>query len=137
MARLPNIKRLLTEDFREQNTWIGKLLQPLNQFMESVTTAFNKGLTVTENLDAQVASVTLTEGRVDADTPVFFKSTCRGTPKGVLVSNALDVDNKGFTGPVSVIWSYVPDEKQVKITHVYGLAASGGKYTLTLFIHTT
>lgn len=50
MAKAPNIKRLLTEDFADQAEWIEKLLLPINQLSVTISTAFNRGLTLRDNL---------------------------------------------------------------------------------------
>lgn len=50
MAKAPNIKRLLTEDFPDQAEWIEKLLLPINQLSVTISTAFNRGLTLRDNL---------------------------------------------------------------------------------------
>ncbi len=34
MARLPSIKRFVTEDYPSEKSWIGQFFQGLNQFLE-------------------------------------------------------------------------------------------------------
>lgn len=49
MAKAPNIRRLLVEDFPGQSDWIDKLLQPINQISVTLSTALNKGLSLRDN----------------------------------------------------------------------------------------
>jgi hypothetical protein len=134
MAILPPIKKLQAEDFPDQKGWIAKMLRPLNQFMETVYVAMNRGLTASENLDAQVATVQVIEGRVSATAPVVVPVTTTGRPRGVTVTSIEDLDGKTVTATPGVLWSYYPDQKQIKITQVFGIT-NGGRYMLTLYIH--
>lgn len=55
MARPPSIRRLLVEDFpADQRTWIGKLLQVLNQFMDETGFALSKNVSLRENTYVQI-----------------------------------------------------------------------------------
>jgi hypothetical protein len=59
MAQLPQIKRLLVEDFPDQQEWIGKLLIVLNDFMQATSNALDKNLTITDNFNQQVKTLTI------------------------------------------------------------------------------
>jgi len=50
VAKAPNIKRLLLEDFPEQSDWIEKLILTINQLSVTIATALNRGLTLRDNL---------------------------------------------------------------------------------------
>jgi len=54
MARLPEFKNIAAEEFPEQKTWIAKLLIPLNRFMLNVYSAFNKQISVNDNLQGEL-----------------------------------------------------------------------------------
>lgn len=133
MARIPPTKRLLTEDFPDQKAWIGKLIQPLNQYMEIASAALNRGLNVSDNLDAQIETLTLTEGQT-----VRFKVTTRARPLGVIISSHANLagSSPSISAALYPVWEYIPATNQIKISKIYGLN-SGEKYRLTLFIHTT
>jgi hypothetical protein len=132
MARIPSIKRLLVEDYKDQKGWIGDLLQPLNTFMEQTTAALNSQLTVRDNLSAQIAKVKVTEGSV----PVYVKVSLSEIPQGVFVSNVRDIKGKGFDSAVAITWEYSHETQQVKINNIFGLkAGQKGDYELTLYIH--
>jgi hypothetical protein len=132
MSKIPSVKRLMAEDFYDQKSWIGKLLQPLNTFMEQVTLALNKRLTISDNLQAQLSKLTVTEGTNE----YYVKVTFTDIPQGVFVSKVRDIDSKGYDTAVGVLWDYLHETQQVKITKVFGLKDSQkGKYELTLYIH--
>jgi len=48
------------EDFPEQQDWIQDLIQPLNEFMQSVINALSSDLTLTENLRANIKTLRIT-----------------------------------------------------------------------------
>lgn len=133
MARVPPIKRLVREDFKDQKDWIDKLIQPINQFFESVTTGLSKGLTLSDNVDAQIQTVNFTEG----DAP-SFRVTTKGRPRGVVVTGIYNFTTPAdpVTGAVFPIWEYNATDNSIKLTKIYGLK-TGEKYSLTLLIHTT
>lgn len=56
MAKIPVIKRISREDFKESDLpkWIDFLLTPLNQFIVSVVTALSSRLTFEENFQSKV-----------------------------------------------------------------------------------
>lgn len=64
MARLPTFKRFSREDFKGAGSWIDKLIEPLNEFMNSIVSALNSSLTFQANMNCEVRSFqvqTLTE----------------------------------------------------------------------------
>lgn len=133
MARLPPIKRLTTEDFKDQASWIGKLLLPLNDFMSTVSRALSKGLTFTDNFSAQVRELVHTES-ADAY-PVKFLSTLPSRPVGLWVVRARDMATTPQTlaGGVSADWDF--KDGQVIINKFTGLT-TGRKYDLCVIIIT-
>lgn len=132
MAKLPKNKKLIQEDFPSQRSWIAKLLQPLNQFMETVALALDKGLTVGENLDAQIAQVVVTGGE-----EVSFSIRTRSRPQGLLVTRVeiIGGNEVALTEAVWPTWEVDPVNNTVKISSWIGLD-SGTRYRITLFVHT-
>jgi hypothetical protein len=130
-VKLTNVRRLLAEDFPDQK-WIGKLLQPLNQFIENVTQALTKNLTVADNLDQQISEVTFT-----GNASVQFKAALRTRPRGVVVS---DVQTVTGTAPTAAVqpasWSYNSADQTITISSWHGGLHSSSKYRVTLWIHT-
>ena len=55
MASLPTIKRVQRSDIGgDIPQWVDSLLSPLNQFIEEVYSAFNRNLTIPENVKGQI-----------------------------------------------------------------------------------
>ena len=78
MAKIPTIRRLSVEDFKEQKSWIEPLFDVLNQFILSVVTALNRRLTISENMLAQVAQVavqTMNSWTISDDQPTSLVNT--------------------------------------------------------------
>lgn len=78
MAKIPTIRRLAVEDFKEQKSWIEPLFDILNQFILSVVTALNRRLTISENMLGQVAQVavqTINSWQLTDDQPTDLVNT--------------------------------------------------------------
>jgi len=80
MSKIPPIRRLSAEDFKEQADWIGKLLAPINDFMERTSSSLNQRLTVGDNMLGTVLTAQL-----DGQWPVRIAWTPKASPKTVLV----------------------------------------------------
>jgi hypothetical protein len=123
MAKINSTKRIIIEEFPvEVRSWLKKLIEPLNRFLEQVYFALVNGLTVRENLKAQVNTLTL---EASAST-VKFSWNLNERPTAVFVANILDTTGV-VVSPYSMSWVY--DNGQVELT-LNGLAAN--KHTLTI-----
>ena len=135
MARIPSIRRLTVEDFPDQKEWIGKLLQPLNQFMDEVAAGLNKNLEFGANIQAQIKVLEFQTRAVVADTfPLYFKYTLPKRPEGCFVAKAEENDAAPAT-LATAVWAdwEVTQDNQIKIKNLTGLAVSQ-KYKVTLFV---
>jgi hypothetical protein len=135
MASLPKIRRLVVEDFPDQKDWIGKLLLPLNEFMESVNQALDKNLALEENVSAQIKELSFqTRSTVSATFPLYFKLTLTRKPIGVLVVRAIEDDAAPAT-LTTAVWAYweLTQDGQIKISNLSGLSASQ-KYKVTFVV---
>lgn len=132
MGRIPTLKRLITEDFKDQKSWIGKLLQPLNQFLETVNASLDHGLTFEDNIASEIKTLTFRN-----DTGVFplkFLSKLGKKPKGLWVINAVDLEDAPSTLTTAVYadWGYNQDG-QIQINNFSGLT-SARNYAITLIV---
>ena len=75
MAAIPKRVVLTKEDFPEQSDWIDGLIRPLNQFMDSTTTALTSGLTFKNNFRANIKEV-----RLSVPVPKYFEIGAAGSP---------------------------------------------------------
>lgn len=99
--RIPAIKKLLMEDFQDQQSWISKLLYPLNMFMTTVSNGLSNGLTIQDNMIAQVKTIL-----VNGATPVTSFSWHYSTkPIGCLPVAASKSDGTAAANP-SIQWVY-------------------------------
>jgi hypothetical protein len=131
MARIPPIKRLSTEDFKDQTSWIGRLLQPLNDFMSATVQALNKGLTFGDNFSAQVKELEFT---LDANSfPMKFLCTLPSRPKGLWVVGARHVAGTPDTLSTAIYADWDYSDGQVIIRNLSGLT-SGKKYYICVII---
>lgn len=123
MSRLPALKSLKTEDFpKDQQGWIPRLLQPLNQFMLTVYQLLNGNLQFGNNIRAQIQEFTF-EG-----SEVRFQSEI-GRPQGLVLISIQDISASptAITAACQPLWTY--QGTQVVIQDVLGVS-SGQKYRI-------
>jgi hypothetical protein len=103
---IPPLKRLVSEDFTSQSSWIDKLIQPINQFFEGVSTALGKGLTFTDNFDGEIKTV-----ETSGVYPIKIAWARKNRPKGVWVIDwsAKSGATPTITAAVQVQWSNATD----------------------------
>lgn len=81
MSKIPQVKRLLVDEFPDQ-PWIEPLILSLNQFMDGVVANLNKGLTVQDNMSGIIREVEL-----DGNFPLKIAWNLPQKPKSVLVGD--------------------------------------------------
>lgn len=123
MAKINSTKRIIIEEFpAEIRVWFKKLIEPLNRFLEQVYFALVNGITVRDNLKAQVNSITLEA----SSTKAKISWTLNERPTAVFVANIVDTTGAAVS-PYSMSWVF--KDGQVELT-LNGLAAR--KHTLTI-----
>ena len=130
---LPAIKRIIQEDFPDQKTWIGKLIEPLNKALISISSLLNKGLTFEDNFKAQVKSLNFVYNTTNL--PLYFSSTIKGRPNGLFVINIVEnnvAQVTAFSNAVFPTWEYLQDGR-IKILDVTGLN-NNSEYTMTMVV---
>lgn len=130
MANLPQIRRLLIEDFASQKKWISPLLLVLNSFMEAVVNALNKSLTLAANTTGDVRTVILA-----GTLPVSTTWSKPQTPTAVLVGNVQLVGGAAVSpsAAVWVQWAMSSDGKSLQVTSIFGVTpTTSNQYVLTL-----
>jgi hypothetical protein len=117
MANLPKLRRILLEDFPDQAEWISKLIEPMNQFLDSTSAALNRGLTVKENLAGDIKEI-----EVDGIFPIRVSWGLLARPISVLVGGVSRSDGIAYNQPraVQVAWSF-NQNRQLQIDSVVGL----------------
>ena len=123
--KLPPIHKLLTQDFLDQGSWIGRLFSALNNFFSSIKSALDNGLTLTDNNLCQIRTVT-----VNGSSPqVSFGYPYQSKPIGCLVINCTDSTGVPQTIP-QISWNYSLNASTIKLI---GLTA-GTSYLITFYI---
>ena len=119
MAQLPSLKRILSESFPEVK-WIGRLLGPLNQFIEEVVRALNNELTIAANMDGVVKTV-----MVDGTYPVKFLWTRASRPTVAWIGQCREVSgpHTPLGAALFLDWEFTGDG-QIKINEIAGLSDS-------------
>jgi len=131
MARIPTISRLSTEDFKEQGSWIGQLLTVLNSFMSGTINVLNKGITFTDNFNAQIKQLEFVKSSTVF--PMSFACTLTTAPQGLWIMRAEEVSGtpQVLTSALFADWSYA--DGSVIIRNVSGLT-DGHKYRISVII---
>lgn len=131
MGTLPAIKRFLVDDFPEQASWIGALLYPLNLLLNTIYSNLNNGLTIAQNIQAQLTTLPIVGS--SPSTSFSWKFPTVGAPAGISVINTALVSGSGSTvlGAVSCQWSY--SAGVVTISSITGLN-SANSYNITFIV---
>lgn len=138
MARLPSQRRIAREDLQEADSWIDKLLFPLNSFMESIYNAMNKNLTFEENIQSSFSTFqfeTKSDYSIGNFVAIDLNKGLATTVKiqGVLLCQ-IYVQNKqqeAITEPVFIDW--VELNNKLRIKYISGLSNST-KYVCRILI---
>lgn len=131
--KLPTIKKIMREDLKNAPDWVGRLIDPVNSFMESVYTALNKNITLYDNISSFIKEITY---RTPSTYPtgvdnISFLNELRARATGVVILQAFD--NASYT-PVSIgNISWIEDASGIVIYPVTGLQASK-TYTIRLAV---
>jgi len=131
MARIPPLKRVLQEEFPDQ-PWLNKLLTPLNKFMESVVSAFNKSITVNDNMAGAIRTVEMRG--TTATIPWSGQAPSVVIVGRVRASDNQPLDSTANPDAIAVRW-YLDSDGNIYIYSIQGVTPTPSlKYTLTLLI---
>ena len=128
MAKLPRFTRFLTEDFpEEQREGLGKVLVNLNTFMQSVTSALTRNITVNQNIAGQIKTLSVTGGST-----LKFKYDVSIRPQTLIVGKVVKVGSAATTGPVTIdTWS---DDGVGNISATFTGLTSAHKFNITIIL---
>lgn len=138
MARIPDLRQIIQEDFDQKDRkLIDKLAFPINNFMQQVITVLKNGIDFS-NLNQQIVTLTIS---VDADgkptTDAQFQNKLSTKVIGILCISA--VNKSGFVRypEATPFFSFTENAGLVTITNVAGLGTPGGQtnsdsYTFTI-----
>jgi hypothetical protein len=123
--RIPPLKRLTAEDFKDQSVWIGKLLGPLNDFMNTVVTFLQ------DSIKHQVKELEFTQA-TDVY-PIKFTSALPTAPVGLWVVKAQENDSSPAT-LTSAIWAHWEYKNGLVQINSFSGLTNGQKYKISVII---
>jgi len=134
MARINNLKRIVKEDFdQEYHGLIDKLAYSLNPFLEQISNAFNKNITL-ENLSREVLTVTVENDGSDVlKTTTQFKTNLTSRIQGLTIIKAENLTNPSVYPTASPWISWTINSNIITIKKVTGIQPNA-KYRLTMEI---
>ena len=127
--KLPPIKRFLTEDYPTEKGWIDRFFGSFNLFMTAISNGLNNGMTIQDNMLAQIKPITIS----GASPSSKFAWKFSGKPIGVLVIGLTKSDGSPslVTASVTCDWSF--SQGFVLINNVTGLNP-GASYLVTFYV---
>ena len=133
MAKIPSFQRITKESVKsEYRDLVDSIGTPINDYLGSLSNAFNNNLTVEDNLNAQYKEIDLiinSSGKPKIITQ--FRSTLNSKSRGIIVIQAQNLINPN-TYPLGCPFiSFSENNKIITILNVTGLIPEN-KYTITL-----
>ena len=133
MASPPSISRFYSDDYKDAPTWFkGNFLNTLNLFVYPTYNALSKNLTVTDNLNMDYYTFSLTGSATATKNVVNFLSPIQGTPVGVTIVDVQVIGVPTQTYPTTAIqcyWTF--DGTSINIGSITGLS-NGVVYQITV-----
>ena len=128
MSKLTETSKLKIEDFKEQRSWIGPLLEGYNNFLDQAIKLFNNGLLFIDNQAGIQHDFSFTFESASATFPQKVRWPYGSfPPKSLFVGAAFE----GST-PVSVVcaWKF-SDDRFIQLISVYKITSTPGLSALT------
>jgi hypothetical protein len=127
--KIPSLKRLLIEDFPNQDKgFLGSLFYIINQGFEFLTLALNKNLTFEDNMRAQIKEIKVT---APLSNPIFVKNELGLPCKDIWITNVTNVSDTTYLSAAPFI-QFDNVANQIRINSIVGLSA--GKTYIIRFI---
>ncbi len=130
MSNLPEYERIRAEDFKEPTDNEKKILTYLTRFMEPVYRILKQGITLNDNISAQVFT---TESFMDVNLPIQFVKNITGKATAVLLAKIEEIASNyaPITSAVSINWR--EESGNIIIDNITGLTALK-KYKMTVVV---
>ena len=126
---VPKLRKVLTAEFPEQTTWIGRLLSPLNQFMVEVVGIFDKGIRFSDNVAGQ--SYTIAWRGTAQELPWEI-----GTLPAAAWIGKVELNGAAVTpaGGLHVVWEFTTNGT-FKVSDIVGITGSvTNTYDVTIIV---
>jgi hypothetical protein len=104
--KTPELKRLILEEFPEQQEWIEKLIEPINLFFQTVVNALNKQITFGDNIDCEFY-----EQRLSGSYPVDLVWSRKAPPRAAWIAYARETagEHTTFTSALYLDWEFTSE----------------------------
>lgn len=126
---LPDVRRLNREDFQNAPDWLDPMLNVLNSFMDSVYNIMNRNVSLTQNLNFQIYSMSLETDSNGDIKPLKIKTTVRGKVVGIIPVRIISTD----TSLLSPFIYFTQSEDTLTITNIANLN-NDQKYKIIVLI---
>lgn len=103
-------RKYTLEDFKDQS-WIGKLLSPLNSFIESVYALTQNNVSIEDNLFQEIKEIKFVNNA--ANFPLKFQTKFNKLPKSVLCIYCVATDGTTSSAQPWATWSYSNSQIQI------------------------
>lgn len=122
-------RRFTVEEFPEQQSWIGKFIAPMNQFIQEVFSGLNNNITIADNLRQEIRELKFVNDA--SNLPLKFKTKFNQLPKGLYIIYCVDSDGGTASGNPWLTWSF--NDGQLTVSNITNLTASK-TYTLRILV---
>jgi len=122
--KLPNVQKILREDVKEAPSWLGSMLDPINNFMQIIYQALSKNISLQDNIACQVKELTyITPSTYPTMSNISFPSTLKPKAPALML---MQIVNKSTYIPVltAVYVPWIEENGQIIVYPIVGLAAS-------------
>jgi len=133
MSKIPEMRRIVAEEFPEQRDWIGKLIAPVNLFMEQVQINLSRGLTFQDNISCRFI-----EHTDYGAYPVDIAWNLRSKPAGawIVYARELSGNHVNFTNAPYLDWEFTSNGS-FRINAIPNLSSSASNPFLVKIIAIT
>ena len=137
MAKLPLIQAIKREDFKDLSkdleSFLDRLLRPLNLFIGSVYDALNGNLGFADNITAMKKDFTILAGAAPANNTFTFTHSLKKPPEGLFLLQVIQIADNYTPITSAVFLSWRRGIQQVIIDSITGLTA-GETYNFTVLV---
>lgn len=123
-------QRFQTEDFKDQEKWISKLLSPLNKIFSDLVTIFSNNITIQDNMYQEIKEVLFINST--SNFPLRYRLKFNSIPKGLVPIYVYNKTNSEYANENPFItWDFSNGE--LVINEITGLTSST-QYIIRLLI---
>ena len=113
--KLSTVSKLILEDYPDEiRSWFRKLVLAINPFLEQVYSILTNGVTLKDNLKAQVIKQTLPAGTSE----VTIAYNLNERPTSVVIGQILTSSGSYPTNQITLYWTFVDGQIKLKFVNL-------------------